>query len=119
MNSRHTDRRDEGQFNTNITVLYYQIQYYILSYRPTQGCQWLRKSEFCSKFGAITRIAPNLMFLRKKIGADVADVNIKLQIIVINRHIISYIMDRCDTCEYKATNESNQQTHNFIHYGWM
>ena len=63
--------------------------------------------------------APNLMFLRRKIGADVTDVNIKLQIRVINRHIISYIKNRCDRCEYKAKNESYQQTHNFIHYGWM
>ena len=48
------------------------------------------------------------MFLKRKIRADVTDVNIKLQIRVINRYIISYIMDRCDRCEYKAKNESYQ-----------
>ena len=39
---------------------------------------------------------------------DVTDVNIKLQMQVINRYKIVFIMDRCNRCEYKATNKSNQ-----------
>ena len=35
---------------------------------------------------------------------DITDVNIKLQMRVINRHIISCIMDRCDRYKYKAIN---------------
>ena len=36
---------------------------------------------------------------------DVTDMNIKLKIRVINRHIISYIIDGCNRYEYKATTE--------------
>ena len=43
------------------------------------------------------------MFLRRKMGTNVRYVNIKLQIRVINRHIIPYIIGRCDRCENKAT----------------
>ena len=36
---------------------------------------------------------------------------------IINRHIISFIMDGCNRCEYKSTNKSNQLTHDIIHGG--
>ena len=51
-------------------------------------------------------------FWEEKLGADVTDMNIKLQIQirVINRHIISYIIGRDDRCEYKATNELSIDT---------
>ena len=39
---------------------------------------------------------------------DVTDVNMKQQMRVINRHIISFIMDIYNTCEYKSTNKSKQ-----------
>ena len=75
---------------------------------------------------------------------DVTDVNRKQQIRVINRHIILFTMVGCNIYKYKSINESNQQTHNvyilwidvidvniklqikgnqqtdnFIHYGYM
>ena len=51
------------------------------------------------------------------LSIDVTDVNMKLQMRLINRHIILFIMDGCNRCEYKSTNKSNQQTHDIIHGG--
>ena len=59
------------------------------------------------------------MFLRRKMGTNVRDVNIKLQIRVINRHIIPYIMGWCDRCEYKATMRVINRHIKFICFGLM
>ena len=51
------------------------------------------------------------------LGIDLTNVNIKLQMRVINRHIISTIMDGCNICEYESTNKCNQWTNYIIHGG--
>ena len=38
----------------------------------------------------------------------VTDVNIKLKIRIINKHIILLILDGCNLCEYKSKNKRNQ-----------
>ena len=48
---------------------------------------------------------------------DVIDVKMKLQMRVIYRNIISFIMDIYNRCEYKSINKSKQQTHDIIHGG--
>ena len=52
-------------------------------------------------------------------GTNVRDVNIKLQIRVIIRHIILYIMGRCDRCEYKAIMRVITRHIRFMYYGLM
>ena len=59
------------------------------------------------------------MFLRRNIGADVRHVNISLQIRIINRHIISYIMGIYNRSEYKATIRVINRHIKFICYGLM
>ena len=50
---------------------------------------------------------------------NVRDMKIKLQIIVINLHIIPYIMGRSDKCEYKATIRVINRHIEFICYRLM
>ena len=38
----------------------------------------------------------------------VTDVNIKLKMKIINKHIISLILDGCNWCEYKSKSKRNQ-----------
>ena len=52
-------------------------------------------------------------------GANVRDVNIELQIRVINRQIILYIMGICDGCEYKAIMRVINRHIKFICYGLL